>query len=358
MIDVDALELTGPGDRRTQIVVELMTHAVYGRESVADALAAASLVPGEYPLETAKLAWMAAVPDAARRGLLGRLVGYVGSGDPAFSATLQERLAEHARGAHTGGRWYHHEDPYSCMFVGAGASRAVIDRRQLRDGLRDLAHDEYRIMVVTGEPRSGKSHSWVLIDHLRNAGLFAGHRFTRVTTHDWAGDVTGEDLARSLADRLGLTIELSPSGEMPDARMRKFVDRLVGEYPQGDGTIRWIILDGLDRPGVQSSALDFARRLIVLVHDGELPATRLVVTGLAEVNLDIERTIRQEVIPRIDRTILWDFLRDVAGHLHRTVDDTELDTLIAEALGAGDLDLRQLENNVYRLVRQRWQGAS
>jgi hypothetical protein len=145
---------------------------------------------------------------------------------------------------------------------------------------------------------------------------------------------------------------------MPDARMRKFADRLVGGYPQGDGTIRWIILDGLDRPGVQSSALDFARRMIVLVHDGELPATRLVVTGLDEVNLDIERTIRQEVIPRIDHTLLRDFLRDVAGHLCRPVDDAELDALAAEVLGAGDLDLKELESNVYRIVRQRWRAAS
>ena len=101
------------------------------------------------------------------------------------------------------------------------------------------------------------------------------NRFVRVTTHTWSGEVSGEDLALSLADKLGLDIKLTPSRELDDARIRKILDMVIGRYPQGDGITRWIILDGLDRPGVQNSARDMAKRLITLVDEGELPQTRL-----------------------------------------------------------------------------------
>ena len=91
-------------------------------------------------------------------------------------------------------------------------ARAVIDRQQLRRGLQDLAAEESRVLIVTGEPGAGKSHSWRLIAHLQQAVTMAtSHRFVRVTTHDWAGEVSGEDLALRVADRLG-------PGDQPDTQ--------------------------------------------------------------------------------------------------------------------------------------------
>jgi hypothetical protein len=138
--------------------------------------------------------------------------------------------------------------------------------------------------------------------------------------------------------------------------VRKFLDHLVGVYPGGDGITRWIILDGLDRPGVQEGARDLARGLIQLVEDGELPQTRLIVTGLDSLGLNVGYAVRTEEIPAIDRVLLRAFLADVATHLGRTTCDGELEEWIAEILGPGPQprDLSEVEASVVRLVTTRW----
>ncbi|GAA3591802.1 hypothetical protein GCM10022419_088300 [Nonomuraea rosea] len=349
-------ELTDPSDPRTRLVTDLLTRRVYGR-SVEDLLLTAGLNPGHYVLEPAKLAWRAVVPDAASLGLLSGLVGEVVRQDPAFGALLESRLRELTTPPGAARRWYHHDDPYACQFLGPRASRALIDRVELRKGLRALVHDDFRILVVNGPEGSGKSHTWVLVDHLRDAGTLAGtHRFARVTTHAWSDTVTGEDLGLSMARKLGLDIALASSGEQAATIVRKILDMLVGKYPQGDGVTRWIILDGLDRPGVDDSARDLAKSLIRLVDEGELPYTRLIVTGLDTLGLQIGSSVRHETIPAITVALVRAFLADAARHLGHEADDQELDALAAEALGPGEgpPDLRSLEENVYRIVTTHW----
>jgi len=357
MLRLDDLSLADPGDPRTKLIVQLLTKSVYGAAPVATYLEAAGLTPGLYNIDIAKIAWAAAVPDAARNSQLQTLIDRVAEDKPAFIRELERQwqdLLAPSGGEHA---WYHHDDPYSCTFVGLRASRAVIDRSGLRRGLQELATDQYWILVVSGQARSGKSHSWVLIDHLRKAGKLTGvHRFVRVTTHDWSGDVTGEDLVESLMDKLGLDIRLTPSRELEDARIRKLLDRLVGHYPQSDDVTRWIILDGLDRPGVQNSARDVAKRLISLVDEGELPRTRLIVTGLNALGLTIAHTIRFEEIPSIDRALLRSFFQDVATQMGRAVTAEELDSCVTEVLKTGEPlpDLRDIEDAVIKQVKKCW----
>lgn len=350
-------ELTDP---RVRLLIDLLSRNVFG-EQVSVALGSAGLNPGDYTLSQARLTWTEVVPDAARLGKLGALVATISASRPAFARELERRMSLLLQPVPADGGWYRHDDPYTCSFVGLRGSRAVIDRVGLRASLRELAEDQYWVLVVHGRPRSGKSHTWLLVDHLRNVGKLVGvNRFTRVTTHRWSGEVTGEAIAQSLAFKLGLPIDLSPSGELDDARVRKFLDHLVGVYPGGDGITRWIILDGLDRPGVQEGARDLARGLIHLVEDGELPQTRLIVTGLDPLGLHVGYAVRTEEIPAIDRTLLCAFLTDVATHLGRTTSDEELDEWIGEILGPGPepRDLSDVEASVVRLVATRWvQGA-
>jgi hypothetical protein len=346
-------ELTDP---RARLLIDLLSRNIFGDE-LPLALKSAGFNPGDYPLGVAKLTWTAVVPDAARVGRLGALVQVVSGSRPAFATELDRQMSELLRPVAADGGWYRHDDPYTCSFVGLRSARAVIDRVELRKGLRQLAEEQYWVLVVHGPPRSGKSHTWLLIDHLRNVGkLMGAHRFARVTTHRWSGEVTGEAIAQSLASKLVLPIDLAPSGELDDARVRKFLDHLVGVYPQDDGITRWIILDGLDRPGVLEGARDLARGLIQLVEDGELPRTRLVVTGLDPLGLHVGYAVRTEEIPAIDRTLLRAFLTDVAAHLERSTTDEELDELITEALGPGPepRDLGEVERCVVDMVATRW----
>lgn len=345
-------ELTDP---RVRLLIDLLSRNIFG-DQIPVALGSAGLSAGDYPLTPAKLAWTNVVPDAARLGKLGALVGVVSASRPALARELERQMSQLLQPV-AGGGWYRHDDPYEYSFVGLRTARAVIDRIGLRSGLRELAEDQYWVLVVHGQPRSGKSHTWLLVDHLRTAGKLVGvNRFVRVTTHNWSGEVTGEAITQSLAAKLGLSIDLASSGELDDARVRKFLDHLVGVYPGGDGITRWIILDGLDRPGVQEGVRDLARGLIQLVEDGELPQTRLIVTGLETLGLHVGYAVRTEEIPAIDRALLRAFLTDVAKHLGRTTCDGELEEWIAEILGPGPQprDLSEVEASVVRLVTTRW----
>ncbi|MBO3748413.1 hypothetical protein J5X84_20250 [Streptosporangiaceae bacterium NEAU-GS5] len=350
-------ELTDSGDARTQAVVDLLSRLVYIRAEAEAYLNDVGLPPAEYADRSVKLTWLEAVPDAAGKGLLEQLVRNISRDKPAFAAQLHNRMREISRPGNATRHWYQHNDPYMSQFVGPRASRAMIDRAGLRNGLRALADEDYRILVIRGPEKSGKSHSWFLVEHLRDAGeLIGAHRFARVTTHTWMGSVTGVDLGLSIARKLlGLDIGLANSGEQPVTLVRKILDILVGEYPQ-DGVTRWIVLDGLDRPGVDDSAHDLAKRLIQLVDEGELPRTRLIVTGLDMTGLNVGPSVKQEEIPQIDLALVRTFLSDVAVHLGLDVTPAELDLLATTTLAAdpGPPLMNQIEANVIELVRTHW----
>jgi hypothetical protein len=354
VIALDDLYLGDLSDPRTRLIAELLAQKYRYPNEVGLAIEAGGLSPWNYPLAVAKLAWDTAVPDAVRERRLDALIGPVVKDDPAFGLNLEQRLAELA-GATAGG-WYPCDDPYRCGFVGPGASRAVVDRQRFRDGLRSLAAEDYRVLVVSGPPGSGKTHSWRLIDHLRQAGKLAGHKCIRVSTHIWGNtEVTGEMVAQAVADRLGLDIRLSSSGELADARARKLLGLLVGKYP-ADGVTRWIVLDGLDRPRVHDSARDVCRQLITMVDDGELPNTRLVITGFDGSLTAVSASVLTEAIPPIDAALLRSFLADVAARLGRAVGDAELTALAAEVLGitGSPPTMAELEAAVLHLVKREW----
>jgi hypothetical protein len=359
-ISLDDLYLGDLRDPRTMLVVRMLSRRIYGESNVSAALEAAGLAPADYELGRARRAWLAAVPDAARERKLDALVGYVAAEDRAFGRELEWELRSLLTPAN-GAAWYRCGDPFRCGFVGSGASRALIDRGELRRGLFELAHDQYRVLVVTGPPGSGKTHSWLLLDHLREAGKLTGHKCVRVTTHSWGNaEVTGEMVIESLAYRLGLDIRLTPSGELDDVRARKLLDQLVGQYP-ADGVIRWIVLDGLDRPRVRDSARDVARLLVMMVSERDLPNTRLVITGFDQLGPVGGASVTVETIPAISEVLLRSFLVDAAGHLgHDDVDPEDLDDLVASVLGDGGLprSLGEIEAAVVRLVKERWGTAA
>jgi len=232
----------------------------------------------------------------------------------------------------------------------------VIDRTQLRCGLRDLATGQYRVLVISGATGSGKSHSWRLLDHLHITGTLSGiHSFVRVTTQEWSYKVTGEEVALTLADRLGLRIDLMPSGELEEARIRKILSRIVGGYPKNDGITRWIVLDGLDdRRRAENSARDVGKQLITMVAGNQLPQTRLVVTGFDILDIPDLKDALLEEIPVIDDRQVSAFLRDVAAHIGHKVSDQELETCVDGVLGAGgNTDrLSRMEDAVLRLARE------
>lgn len=347
------------GDSRLIVVTRFLARAAHDRGERETALEIAGMPPELYERDIPWLAWLAAVNDAVNQGKLEALVEAVATVklDSVLRQSLERELANMPTAAAGGDRmWYQCVNPWDSRFVGPDASRAVIDRSGLRSGLRDLAREQRRVLVISGAAGSGKSHSLLLIEHLQDAHQLIGHRFAIVSTHEWGGEVTGVQLALTLARRLGLDLDLKPGGdELGDALVRKILDLIAGRYPQDQASPCWIILDGLDRPLVHESARDMARRLIVMVGLGALRPTRLIVTGLDELTNEERRYASWERIPVIDDSLMREFLSAVAGQLGYQLRQGELDAYVAGVLGSGTVlrTLGEVEDAVIDLVRTR-----
>jgi hypothetical protein len=359
-----SLSSQAPSDLQVAAIADLLAERSYGRQVIERALEGAGLSPLDYRLDyPARLLWREITGDAARKGRLEALLANVSIADAALSGALERRLDSAA--------WYQCRDPYYCCFFGPGLKTAMIDRAELRRGLGDLAKDEYRVLVVCGARGSGKTHSWRLIEHLSQRGMpLAGHKCIRVTTHAWGSGtrVTSEMVAREVADLLDVNVEAMGGSELLQARTRKILTLLTARYP-ADGVLRWIILDGLDREEAidADDAKDVALPLITKVADGELPDTRLVITGFDPLWLQTRRATAFEAIPPIGWDLVRAFLADTSAHLGRPVGPGELDALATTVLpapasvhsGQASLPgvppgLSGIEDAVVRLVRQEW----
>ena len=357
MISLDALRLKGPNDLRTKAIVELLARTIYDKDDIARALEDANISPGEITWGKAAIAWREVIPLAARENKLDALIEAINKKNPAFGVRLEEVLRPLLA---TTGVWYPCHDPYYCGFFGPGATTAMIDRDGLRSGLQNLANDQYRVFIVSGERKSGKSHSWLLIDHVRQAGKLEGHECVCVSTHDWGAGtkVTGAMVVQAIADQLNLKVGATGSDELGEARTRKLLNLLTGQYPKSDGVTRWIVVDGLDRDEAINAvdAKDVALKLIPMVNTNRLPETRLVITGFDPLWLPSRRQILFETIPALDRERVSAFLTAAAGHLGQDVDPKSLATHVTEVLDAGGAsrDLELIEDAVVRLVKREW----
>lgn len=357
MISLDALRLYGPNDLRTKAIVELLARTIYDKDDIARALEDANISPGEITWGKASIAWRELVPLAARENKLDALIEGITKNNPAFGVRLEQVLRPLLA---TADIWYPCHDPYYCGFFGPGATTAMIDRDGLRTGLQNLANDQYRVFIVSGARKSGKSHSWLLIDHVRQAGKLAGHECVCVSTHDWSAGtkVSGAMMVQAIADQLSLQVKATESDELGEARTRKLLNLLTGQYPKSDGVTRWIVLDGLDRDEAINAvdAKDVALKLIPMVNTNRLPDTRLVITGFNPLWLPTKRQILFESITAIDEARVSAFLSATAGHLGYEVDPKSLAALVSEVLNAGgpSLDLELIEDAVVRLAKREW----
>ncbi|MFD9282437.1 effector-associated domain EAD1-containing protein [Streptomyces mirabilis] len=174
-------------------------------------------------------------------------------------------------------------DPCSALLLGGRLPRAFINRRELRSILRDmLCADGSRVLIVTGDQKTGKSWTWFLLCH-----VLAGQaiRPYRVDLSTYADTARVADIAAELRDQFGWEMDPADLFAGEDVLARSLVNTVKREMRKTHQE-HWLVFDGLAATELTESALrlveDLASavargetgdglRVVLIAYDGRLP---------------------------------------------------------------------------------------
>ena len=165
-------------------------------------------------------------------------------------------------------------------------NRIMVDRKSLRDSLREFSTTQSeRIMVVTGEKSSGKSHSFQLISYLKafrggfSLALIDIEAYAQVLSATKESELTPDYIARTLVKKLRYDLgPLEPPGDKQWARwVLDFCDDLTA-LAQEDDRWCWVVVDGFGSVPLAQATVDLIKGLAVLINKS-LPQFRLILLG-------------------------------------------------------------------------------
>lgn len=161
--------------------------------------------------------------------------------------------------------------------------RPLIDRNDLREALRRFLDQQMPLFVIRGAPQTGKSFSLELVRHVTTCrpGLVSYNvDFTSVASGN---------AAAALVAHLCRRLDVQEIAELDDpTTLRRqatdLVDIFIGRYinKYTDGKQRLLVIDGLNRPDLDTDVGQAMSHLAVEVIKGNLPSTQLVLTGYGQ----------------------------------------------------------------------------
>lgn len=279
----------------------------------------------------------------ARLDTLDRLDAKDAAGRGTELRSLLGRLREDEEVAHS------ERDPFSTVVLRDGTA-VFIDRAELREKLRRFVADpEQTVLVVDGEPDTGRSYTYQLIRHL---GQHCGFRPVRVT-------LSRTTTAARLVGRLdefvtepGLDgVPLNPTQlNDPLPSIDDAVHRLVSRATAAEERY-WLVLDECDTLDPNSDVWDCIGKLALAIYEHtpvrSQTVPRLVLLGYSSAMRQLPYDIRKNEVRDTSRAADADDLRAFFGQFFRespTPPEEELlpglvETTVAEvlrAVGAAD----------------------
>jgi hypothetical protein len=219
-----------------------------------------------------------------------------------------------------------------CCLTG---THVMVDRTKLRDALRQISRPlGKRILVVKGEPKTGKSHTLQLISYLRH--VFGNFILVVIDLESFIRTVGKNaiiepwDMARRIVKLVGYDMEVP---ERPhDAQWARWVldfcddfeGRALREQAQQDVPIRWIVIDGLNAVLLTQPTLDLIKELAFRISV-TLTKFRLILLGYAEsLPAQVLPVAEEEHIDAIGQNELIEFFARARKQLKIPFDDDKL----------------------------------
>jgi hypothetical protein len=225
-------------------------------------------------------------------------------------------------------------------------NRVMVDRKRLRDSLRQLSTTQSeRIMVVTGEKGSGKSHSFQLISYLRafrggfSLALIDFEDYQRVLSVTGKPELTPDYIARTLVKELRYDLgPLEPPTDSQWARwVLDFCDDLVAQAQEDDRWC-WVVIDGFGSVPLAQDTVDLIKDLAVRINKS-LPQFRLILLGYGgDFTHDVLNHVTWETTEPIGIEELLDFFGRAYRQLRIPATDAKVVDTVTRVLSGLDPD--------------------
>ena len=261
--------------------------------------------------------WYDIICDLHSAGDLPRLLDHVGKQSLALKARLDDLSADPPPEPGNPA------DRYAVLLTSPG-NIPIIDRDELRIILRAFIEDRLPALIIRGDAQTGKTHSFELLKHvLEGCGE---PRHIKINFSSAICGTTATELMTVIRRRLGLP-PLPKKWVKTGSSLHHAADMVnsfVGDYNKSfDATSRRIlVIDGVDRPDIDSNVPIMVAMLIAECVDRQLLGCQLFVTGF---DGDLDRQIRFAVREDVTSPITASHVRAHLSSLIREL-GTELDT--------------------------------
>ena len=231
-------------------------------------------------------------------------------------------------------------NPYYMCRLGGGT--VMVNRKPLRAAVEELHELQgRRILVITGESWSGKSHSLQLITFI--AEIVGGFSVVPVDLDPRRDDqtrlvISARDLAGRLVKLSGYSVAVPE--EPTDRQWSKWVTDFNDDFATAarqEPMPRWIVIDGMNKVLLDQSAVDLIQDLASRVYSS-LSKLRLVLVGY-EQSLPplVQPYIQVEKVARISDHDLVEFFVLAHQELNRLYTEDELAEIVARVLNQVDM---------------------
>ena len=230
-------------------------------------------------------------------------------------------------------------DPYEDSVV--RHTKVLVDREPLRDAVRNLEQsDAYRILVVTGKEKTGKTYSRHFITHIfERRKTFELGWINLVTLYRPAtGPLTPEPIAERLFSYLKIDPALVPpkDDEKYERWSQRACDALIRALPPfqpgAPRVAKWLMLDGFNSVPIHDGTIAFVEEVSRHV-EATLTDLRLILLGWKGVlPEDAEDLALRETVTAISDQNLKDFFRRVHKQRTPALSEEDLAKAVAKSL--------------------------
>lgn len=211
-------------------------------------------------------------------------------------------------------------DPYAACYLWGAVPFA--NRSGFRECLRLLKRGERVVLVVNGDPKSGKSHSYQLVAYAAERDRAYKPVLVDLTSTTLPAREP-VDIANAILWAIDPTIE-SPPAPRNARELGNLCRQMAGHLSRNDDPV-WVVFDGLSQTRIPDLTRQMVNWMIYEVQNSSIPNLRLILLGYTDPIVGTNR-IEHEQIANLALTELKALLHEAVERRKLAADDTTIST--------------------------------